>query len=77
MIQTSRWHGSDYELGRLSAAVERNCQCPPEFARGAVACGAHAIFEDERVLNHLLYVFRARVRFQRAEWTGQILSAGG
>lgn len=67
------WHGTDDELRRLVGAVERNCSwCPP-----GESCPAHAMLQDERLLNHLVYAVRIRARLELEEWTSQDALAGG
>jgi hypothetical protein len=38
-------------------------------AQSGQACATHAIFADERVLNHLLFVRRTWRQFESAEWS--------
>jgi hypothetical protein len=57
-------------MWRLNAALRRYCAC----AAGAIGtaptvCPVHAMLFDQRVLDHLLYVFRTRSFYERAEWT--------
>lgn len=66
MVQVAHWHGTQEELHRLVRAIEQNCACP---VGGAVGCSAHAMLQEDRVLDHLLYVYRTIQRFQCAEWT--------
>jgi hypothetical protein len=67
----NRWHGTDDELRRLQTALEHNCTCTslPRLSDDST-CGSHALLADERVLDHLLYVYRMTDRLQRAEWSG-------
>ncbi len=67
MIPTG-WHGTEDELRRLRAAVEHQCDCPtaPKFSENP-PCAAHSLLMDERVLDHLLYVYRMRNRLRRSE----------
>jgi len=65
------WHGTSDEMWRLHAAIRRYCAC----AGGAIGaaptvCPAHAMLLDQRVLDHLLYVFRTRSFYKGAEWMG-------
>jgi hypothetical protein len=65
------WHGTDDELMRLSAAIERQCDCStaPRVPESP-ACGAHALLMDERVLDHLVYAYRMKNRLECSEWGG-------
>jgi hypothetical protein len=68
MTQTATWHGTQQELRRLRAAVERHCARTTDlFASGDPSCAPHALLGDGRVRDHLRYVYRARDVFQRAE----------
>jgi hypothetical protein len=65
------WHGTDDELQRLRAAVEHHCTCTsgPGLSANQICC-SHAVLTDERVLDHLLFVYRMKDRLDRAEWRG-------
>jgi len=67
--QAPHWHGSRAELRRLRRAIRRNCGCP---SAGAGAhepdCEVNAVLSDQCVLDHLLYVYRERIRFMRGEF---------
>jgi len=74
MTAAGCWPGTDQELARLRAAVERNCGCefsvgPRMSATKTKVCEAHVMLEstDQRLLNHLLYAYRLRHRFKAAE----------
>ena len=62
------WHGTTAELRRLTVAVEHNCSCVVgTFGAPGEVCGAHRMLVDQRVLDHLLFVFRTVDAFARAE----------
>jgi len=65
----SGWHGTNDELQRLRAAVERHCTCfdPREEGQG---CPSHALLSDVHVLDHLVYIYRTKARLELAEWNG-------
>jgi hypothetical protein len=68
-VLESHWQGSKRELRRLRRAVRRNCQC--QLAAGDAHrpdCDANALLADQCILDHLLYVYRERSRFVRAEF---------
>jgi hypothetical protein len=51
--------------------VEHNCTCTSLASLSAdPTCVSHSVLADERVLDHLLYVYRMRDRLQLAEWSG-------
>ena len=63
------WHGSPEEMQRLEASVRRHCTCAKgRFGNVTRVCSAHTMLLDQRVLDHLLYVYRTKARFERAEW---------
>ncbi len=64
------WHGTLAELAQLEAAVQHHCTCASRrFGASEEVCSAHSLLSDPRLLDHLIYAYRARVRFQRGEWT--------
>ena len=70
LSELPNWHGSEDELARLTKAIEDNCVCTSEmYASGNPSCGPHEMLRDERILDHLVYGYRARARFIDAEWT--------
>ena len=70
MIQVERWHATQEELQRLLATAEQHCACTTGvLAPEEPSCSPHAMLQDLRVLDYLLYVYRMRHRFQSAEWT--------
>jgi hypothetical protein len=66
------WHGTADELGQLRRAMIRHCSCPNDgdLPTGAT-CSVHAMLDDQRTLDHLLFAYRVRERFAKAEWTVQ------
>jgi hypothetical protein len=62
------WHGTSDEMWRLSAAVRHYCACAVGAAGATTVCPAHTMLFDQRILDHLLYVFRTRSFYKRAEW---------
>ncbi len=68
-MTVKEWHGTDRELLKLREAVDRNCECGASGAEGAIpTCPAHTLFLDQNVLDHLLYVYRAREGFKHKEF---------
>jgi hypothetical protein len=68
MTNPTVWHGTRDEFWQLSAAVERYCACTRgPFRSVKEVCQPHAMLLEQRVLDHLLYVYRSRERFLRAE----------
>jgi hypothetical protein len=65
------WHGTPAELARLEAALQRHCTCPARRYVMTEVCPAHALLGEPRLLDHLIYVYRARARFVRSEWSVQ------
>jgi hypothetical protein len=59
-----QWHGTSQELLQLREAVARNCTCSPP---ARADCPPHTMLSSQTVLDHLLYVYRAREIFMRAE----------
>ena len=77
MTSNAIWHGTEEELRRLAAAVAQNCSCTTELGtQTGRACATHAIFTDERVLNHLLFVRRTWRQFESAEWSCAVRPEG-
>jgi hypothetical protein len=67
------WHGTSEEMRRLNAAAQQHCDCTTGmFGNVAEICSTHRMLADQRVLDHLLYVWRARARFEQAEWRGMV-----
>ena len=66
----AHWHGERDELLRLLAAIGHHCDCPcAPVGASQSCCPPHRMLQDERLLDHLLFVFRARDRFWRSEWS--------
>jgi hypothetical protein len=68
---TIDWHGTDAELARLQGALARHCTCqhrPAPFGTIVELCSAHAMLRDQRLLDRLVFVYRARAQFARGEW---------
>ena len=64
------WHGTSEETRRLNVAITRFCGCTTgRFGAVTTVCSVHQMLGDQRVLDHLLYVYRMRERFERAEWS--------
>lgn len=69
MTMTAVWNGTTSEYVELIRVVERNCSC--EFGLMGVRltrCNAHALTEDQRALNGLLYGRRLAARLRDEEW---------
>jgi hypothetical protein len=67
--QVPHWHGSRAELRRLRRAIRRNCGCSSASAdTHGPECEVNAVLTDQCVLDHLLYVYRERIRFKRGEF---------
>jgi hypothetical protein len=69
-MQQATWHGTVRELQRLEAIVQGHCSCersgrPEEFG----LCGPHRLFNQQRVLDRLLFVRRTRRQFITREFT--------
>lgn len=60
------WKGTPRELARLEESVARHC---PEgsFAACKAACAAHALLDDQRALDYLLYLHRIHRPAEPAE----------
>src|SRR5687768_11941900 len=72
------WHGSREEMQRLDASIRRHCTCATGMLGNVTrVCSAHAMLLDQRVLDHLVYVYRIRARFERAEWEDAGGARGG
>jgi hypothetical protein len=66
------WHGTPAEFARLEASLQRHCACTTtRVGTNQEVCSAHALLSDPRLLDHLVYVYRARARFERGEWSVQ------
>ena len=72
MTEIAHWHGTQPELQRLRIAVQHHCACT---AHGQPICASHAMLQDVRVLDHLLYVYRTAGHFERAEWSTEFCAA--
>ena len=73
------WHGTDAELARLKGAVAQYCSCrarPAGFATVVEVCSAHGMLRDQRLLDHLVFAYRARARFERGEWRVERATGG-
>src|SRR5258707_12142940 len=63
------WQGTDDELARLHGAIAHYCDCvPPMLGLPVQTCPAHAMLDEQRALDHLLYVLRVRGLFVRREF---------
>jgi hypothetical protein len=58
------WNGTTTELERLCQAIMRNCECG---ARPG-PCAAHKLVVEQRLMDHVLFVYRCRARFVSAEF---------
>ena len=69
-IDPINWHGTHDELSSLRSAVVRHCACPSNDGDAPMnaSCTAHAMLEDQRTLDHLLFAYRVRRRFTKGEW---------
>jgi hypothetical protein len=66
---TATWHGTRAEFMRLVAAMQNHCECETAlFGRVVNLCPAHAMLRDQRVLDHLVFTYRSKGRFQELEW---------
>ena len=63
------WQGTDDELARLHGAIAHYCDCVPAMLGLPVqTCPAHAMLDEQSVLDHLLYVLRVRGMFVKREF---------
>jgi hypothetical protein len=70
------WHGTTEELLRLRVAVEHSCSCVAGMlGRVSEICSAHRMLVDQRLLDHLLFVYRTTEAFTQAEWEHDVTSA--
>ena len=58
------WNGTPIEYLELTRILGRNCECD----HGPAPCAAHAMTDDQRLLNGLLYGRRLAARFRDEEW---------
>jgi hypothetical protein len=58
------WNGTPSEYLELVCILDRNCECE----QGMTPCGAHALRDDQRALNGLLYGRRLAAQFGYEEW---------
>ena len=68
--QHSVWHGTSQEASDLFNAVAHNCTC--EMRDGAIRqklCAAHAMIEDQRELDRLLFA-----RYMAERWLAKELA---
>ena len=72
-IDPTNWHGTQDELRLLRSAFTRHCACPSNDgdAPGYGACSAHAMMDDQRTLDHLVFAYRVRNRYTRGEWDAE------
>ena len=66
MIQ--QWNGTTHELEQLRRAIELNCDCARPSQTPGPACPAHTLLMSQATLDHLLFVYRTRVRFVSYEF---------
>jgi hypothetical protein len=64
--QVAHWRGTELELRLLLAAIDHHCTC--DLGEGQQGCPAHEMLRHERVLDHLVYVYRTTEHFERTEW---------
>jgi len=64
------WRGTQAEANRLLAAVEANCQCVYEASgTRTTTCKPHEMMTlDQKILDHLLFIYRERECLMRREW---------
>ena len=67
-MNIQEWHGSNGELLRLQEAVQRHCSCSKPPSPPQPTCPSHAMLTNQLVLDHLLYVYRARDGFVAQEF---------
>lgn len=67
---TTVWHGTDQEAEALRRAVSHHCQCRWDATgEHGLVCEPHRLLtDDQRALDHLVYVYRRRDRYQAAEF---------
>jgi hypothetical protein len=72
-IHVCTWHGSREEYARLCQAIDQNCTCSIPDPAGCIidCCSAHALLDDQRMLDHLLFVYRSKQCFRAAEAQGR------
>jgi hypothetical protein len=73
MASRITWHGTGQELSQLVEAIGRNCGCGVDAAGARMRiCESHNMLtEDQRTLDHLLFVRRIATRLVREELTAE------
>jgi hypothetical protein len=67
MFSPAAWHGTAVEMEQLSTIVGGNCTCPPTIGPAGL-CPAHRLlYEDQRVLDRLLFVRHIADRLRAEE----------
>jgi hypothetical protein len=68
MFSPPTWHGTPGEMEQLTTAVSGNCTCPPTIGPSG-PCAAHRLlFEDQRVLDRLLFARNIAERLRGEEF---------
>ena len=68
MFNPATWHGTPVEMEQLTTAVGGHCTCPPTIGPSG-PCAAHRLlFEDQRVLDGLLFARHIADRLRAEEF---------
>lgn len=71
MVQQIVWHGTLKEAEALELALRNNCGCKfgKDGARTSTCPGHYAFVNDQRFVDHLLFMRRTRACLMREEFT--------
>jgi hypothetical protein len=68
MFSPAAWHGTAREMEQLTTAISEHCTCPPTIGPSGL-CAAHLLlFEDQRVLDRLLFARNIADRLRGEEF---------
>ena len=69
MSVAASWHGTSADWNKLWLAIGCHCTCEVDgMGVECTICAAHAVLEDQAILDHLLHVHRLREWFIHREW---------
>jgi hypothetical protein len=70
MATLAIWHGTEAEADRLRIALSNNCACTfGELGVRVSTCSVHQMMvEDQRALDHLLFVRRIAAQIKEEEF---------